>query len=51
MWVYVYSAADRLYTVGFYKPDGEWMPDSDHKEQEKAAQRVAFLNGGGKPPE
>lgn len=35
-----------LYTVGFYDPSGKWHPDSDHTDQEKAAQRVAYLNGG-----
>ena len=47
MWVYLYSAADRLYVVGFYKPDGEWVPESDHATDDSAAARVAWLNGGG----
>lgn len=45
MYVYLYSRDDRLYTVGFYDPQGKWHPDSDHSEKEMAAQRVAWLNG------
>jgi len=39
-----------LYTVGFYSPGGEWHPDSDHGSKQAAADRVAFLNGGGCSP-
>lgn len=39
----------QLWTVGFYSPNGEWHPDSDHSDREDAAKRVAFLNGGSKP--
>ncbi len=46
MYVYVRSKTERcLYTVGFYAPDKVWHSDSDHEEKEKAAQRVAWLNG------
>lgn len=48
MYVYILSEKGSdysLYTVGFYKPTGEWVPDSDHNDREKAAERVAFLNG------
>jgi hypothetical protein len=38
-----------LYTVGFYKPDGKWEPESDHPTAKEAAQRVHYLNGGGPP--
>ena len=34
-----------LWTVGFYDPDGNWEPESDHESKEKAAERVAYLNG------
>ncbi len=34
-----------LFTVGFYKPDGKWEPESDHGNKDDAATRVAFLNG------
>lgn len=44
MWVYIRSEPG-LWTVGFYSPDGEWHPTSDHDKQEDAARQVAFLNG------
>jgi len=34
------------FTVGFYDPSGEFMPESDHSSAESAAARVNFLNGG-----
>lgn len=33
-------------TVGFYNPEGGWIPESDHANNEAAAQRVNYLNGG-----
>lgn len=57
MYVYIKSESARilnipgaadLYTVGFYKPDGEWEPESDHSTTEEAAKRVHYLNGGTK---
>ena len=36
-----------LYTVGFYDPRGRFIAESDHEDKGKAAQRVAWLNGGG----
>lgn len=56
MYVYVQSEKagsdgehrwDDLFTVGFYKPDGKWEPESDHSNREGAASRVAYLNGDG----
>ena len=44
MYVYVNSEPG-LWTVGFYKPDGRWEPESDHAICEEAAKRVAWLNG------
>lgn len=35
-----------LYTVGHYKPDGKFEPESDHSEAGAAADRVHWLNGG-----
>ncbi|KPK72270.1 MAG: hypothetical protein AMJ84_04605 [Acidithiobacillales bacterium SM23_46] len=53
---YVYIESERwtdehglrhvLYTVGFYKPDGKFEPESDHGTKQEAADRVAWLNGG-----
>lgn len=34
-----------LYVVGFYSPDGEWHPESDHSTAVEAAARVSYLNG------
>lgn len=45
MYVYILSEPG-LWTVGFYSPDGEWHPESDHETKEKAAKRVHYLNGG-----
>ena len=44
-WVYIKSEP-QLFTVGFYKPDGRWEPDSDFERREEAARRVHYLNGG-----
>lgn len=44
---YVYIKSEPgLWTVGFYSPDGEWHPESDHTSTEEAAKRVYYLNGG-----
>lgn len=46
-WLYVQSERNPdLFTVGFYKPDGKWEPESDHRTPQEAADRVHFLNGG-----
>ena len=43
---YVFIKSERdLWAVGFYKPDGSWEPESDHRSVEGAAARVAWLNG------
>lgn len=44
MYVYILSEPG-LWTVGFFKPDGKWEPESDHDTKEAAAARVAYLNG------
>ena len=49
MYVYIQSEHTQygsLWTVGFYKPDGTFVPESDHITQELAAARVHYLNGG-----
>lgn len=44
---YVYIQTEpKLWTVGFFNPDGKFEPESDHKNPEEAASRVHFLNGG-----
>jgi len=45
--MYVYIESEKgLWTVGFYKPDGEWVAESDHSSLESAANRTSYLNGG-----
>jgi len=44
--MYVYQQAEpNLYTVGFYTPDGKWMPESDHGTKGEAVRQTHFLNG------
>lgn len=45
MYVYIKSEPN-LWTVGFYNPKGEWIPDSDYDSPTEAAKRVHYLNGG-----
>jgi hypothetical protein len=48
MTAYIYiNSEPQLWTVGFYRPDGTWEPESDHISSESAAGRVIALNGGG----
>lgn len=48
MYTYIQSEySPDLYTVGFYTPDGKWIAESDHTSKETAAQKTAYLNGGG----
>ncbi len=44
MYVYIRTETN-LWTVGFYRPDGTWVPESDHETKEAAAERVHYLNG------
>ena len=48
MWVYIQSES-QLWTVGFYKPDGKFMPESDWGTKEEAARWCHYLNGGREP--
>jgi len=44
--MYVYKKTEySLWTVGFYEPDGSWVPESDHSNPTTAAERTAWLNG------
>jgi hypothetical protein len=36
-----------LWTVGFYRPDGTFVPEGDYKDREEAGLRTGFLNGSG----
>lgn len=44
-YVHIFQKEDRLWTVGFYEPDGRWHPVSDHDTEDEASNRVARLNG------
>ncbi len=45
--MYVYRELEKgLWTVGYFRPDGQWNPESDHLSPFAAAARVAWLNGG-----
>lgn len=46
MWHYQKSEAE-LWTVGHYGEGGKWQPESDWPSSEQAAERTAYLNGGG----
>ncbi len=46
MYVYVHSKEAGVWCVGFYTPDGTWVPESDHGSPGEAADRVRHLNGG-----
>lgn len=50
-YVYIQTQAavdgfEAMWTVGFYKPDGQFEPSSDHHTEGEAIQRVHWLNGG-----
>ena len=48
--MYIYKQSEPgLWTVGFYSPDGQFHPESDHESEEGAAGRVHYLNGGELP--
>lgn len=48
--MYVYQKSDyNLWIVGFYTPNGKWVSESDYECRDDAAERVHWLNGGGKP--
>lgn len=45
--MYVYIKGELgLWTVGFYNPDGTFIPEGDYASVEGAAARVSYLNGG-----
>jgi len=39
---------ETIYSVGYYNPDGDWVPDSDYIIKSKAEDRLNYLNGGPK---
>ena len=47
MWIYWQSTwSPDLWIVGYYDPNGDLSPESEHDNADKAAQRVHYLNGG-----
>lgn len=44
-----HSSEHDLYTVGFYDPNGKWVPESDWSERKEAGDRASYLNGSSKP--
>jgi hypothetical protein len=48
-WIYRRTGPE-VWTVGFYTPAGEFVPESDHSWKAAAAARVRWLNGGSEPP-
>lgn len=45
--MYIYIQTDtQQWTVGFYNPSDEFIPESDWATKEEAANRVHYLNGG-----
>lgn len=47
--MYIYkdlSVTEGVFTVGYYDPFHEFVPESDHPTKEDAAARVHYLNGG-----
>lgn len=45
--MYIYKRSEpRLWTVGFYEPNGKFVPESDHDIEENAARRTHYMNGG-----
>lgn len=45
--MYVYIESEKgLWTVGFYNPQGKWIPTIDYDKEEDARKEVHYLNGG-----
>jgi len=40
------ASSKRVYTVGFFDTEREWIEESTATSSEQAAQRVNYLNGG-----
>jgi hypothetical protein len=40
------SGEHDLYTVGFYRPDGTWEPESDWSSLDQCVAHLHYLNGG-----
>ena len=49
-YVYRKCPGERVWTVGFYDPTGQWYAESDHVTSGEAAARVHYLHGGTQNP-
>lgn len=47
-YVYRRTEGNRLFTVGFYDPAGQWHSESDWASKKDATEQVHYLNGCGK---
>lgn len=49
MYIYINESLSQdieIYTVGFYHPNGAWIPEGSYQSKEAASARVNYLNGG-----
>ena len=46
MWAIQRIAGERLYTVGWFDPHGQWIAHRDFDTSEDAARYIHWLNGG-----
>lgn len=46
MHVYRLNREDRLWTVGYFEPDGKWHPLRDYDNERAAMRLTNYLNGG-----
>ena len=45
-YIYLYNKKCSEWTVGFYTPEGEFIPESIWKTPKFAMKQVSYLNGG-----
>ena len=45
MWLYRYLIWSKVWSIGYFKPDGQWEGVESAESQEAAAARVMLLNG------
>ena len=50
MYVHKYVARDRLWTVGYFDPQGQWHALFDCDSSDAAIELIHYLNGGERPP-
>lgn len=50
-WLARYIATDRLWSVGYYYPNGDWASCHECDSFEECAAMIHFLNGGPNKPQ